>query len=234
MFVCWFHAQISVYAYFSEWDPHVGASIWISPIDQWFKCFTECVWVYTLMHFEQQARKLPLRHADLITMNIAWWEHGAMRSYLKETPLYSPQLCISFTSLHSSRPSALPPKERAEWLILSHLSPGASWQPRVRVCVFCIGVQMSRVCFPSDSHAVGDKRPQHSGSGHFLAETLSLLYSYLLDVSSSFAGRRGNAMPAYVSMCESCVTVRVVPNCGCWVSAWALSGGSTVCAPCSP
>lgn len=131
----------------SEWDPHVGAIIWILPIDQWFKCFTECVWVYTLMHFEQQARKLPLRHADLITMNIAWWEHGAMRSYLKETPLYSPQLCISFTSLHSSRPSALPPKERAEWLILSHLSPGASWQLRVRVCVFRIGVQMSRGLF---------------------------------------------------------------------------------------
>lgn len=78
-----------------------------------------------------------------------------------------------------------------------------------------------------------DPSISRSGSGHFLTETLSLLQSHLLDVSSSFAGRRGNAMPVYVSMCESCVTVRVVPNCGCRVSAWALSGGSTVCAPCS-
>jgi len=129
--------------------PTVGRCwFWILPFYQWFKCFTVCVWVYTLMHFAQQARKLPLQHADLITMNITWWEHGAMRSYLKETPLYSPQLCISFTSLHSARPSALPPlKEKAGWLILSHLSPGASWQPHVWVCVFRIGVQMSRGLF---------------------------------------------------------------------------------------
>lgn len=64
-----------------------------------------------------------------------------------------------------------------------------------------------------------DPSISRSGSGHFLTETLSLLQSHLLDVSSSFAGRRGNAMPVYVSMCESCVTVRVVPNCGCRVSA---------------
>lgn len=164
-----------------------------------------CEWVYTLMHSEQQARQLPLRHTDLITMNVAWWEHGTMRSYLKETPLYSPQLCISFTSLRSARPSALPPpKEKAGWLILSHLSPGAScvayWRTNESGSVFLsltLSQQMTKD--PSISSL--------SGSGHFLAETLSLL-----DSAASFRVHR-KTRNCHVCMCfESCVIARVIPK----------------------
>ncbi len=178
--------------------------------------------VYTLMHFEQQARKLPLRHADLITMNVAWCEHGAMRSYLKETPLYSPNsaslshlftLLVHQPCLLQSGEGMTHPFTPLPWCLLSDRKPPDS--PAYGLECFVFGVQMSRGLFSClwRSCSGWQKTPASQAADIFSAETLSLLYSHLLDVRvPQLTGRRGNAMSAYVSMYASCVTVRVRPK----------------------
>lgn len=176
-----------------------------------------CEWVYTLMHSEQQARQIPLRHADLITMNVAWWEHRTMRSYLKETPLYSPQLCISFTSLHSARPSAPTPKRESG---MTHPFTPLPW------CLLCciLAYKWVGVCFPfSDAIAADDKRPQHLLA--FRQPTFSCRNAEPAGFCCEFpCSQEDEEMP--------CLRVFwVLCNCKSHpktADAWALSEGSTI------
>lgn len=156
-----------------------------------------------------------------------------MRSYLKETPHHPPK--PHFSPLHSS---ISPPSFKREevWLILSHLSPRfllsnrkASDIPANEFTCICVRMSLG-VCFPA-CLVTKDLGISRSASGHFLVPAL-FGNAEPAGFTSEFFGRRRKGLgkmrlhPCASCNCESQSELRM-PG-----SAWTLSEGSMVCAPC--
>lgn len=188
MFARWF--QVTYSDPLSENLHVISSTIWFLPIDLRFKCFTVCVSVHVnaLQTAGTQAPTLPrwLHHLECCMMGT--WDDEIIS---KGNPIiFSPTLHLFHISSHCS--SISPPSSKRErgmthpftplpWCLLSDREPLDS--PAYGfVCFVSAYKWVGSVFLPLTLMQRVTKDPSVSGSGHFLAETLSLLDSQRLDV----------------------------------------------------
>ncbi len=122
---------------------HVGASIWIFLIDRKFQCFNGCssVHVNLLWTAGTQAPTAPRwpHHHECCMMG-TWGDEIISKG---NPIIFSPTLHLFHISSLCSSISPPSSKARAEWLILSHLSPGASCQTVILLTALCTSLCVS-------------------------------------------------------------------------------------------